>query len=91
MRTVWKQPLKLYDGVQHLELPVGATIIAVGEQQNEPTIWYDCDSESPKEERRFIVRGTGAEIQGKHVGSCETHGGHFVWHVFELTNDLCNP
>ena len=70
MRAVWKTGIRL-GGENTIEMPVGARVIMVAEQDMEPTIWFEVETKNLVEERHFHVVGTGHPIpeQATHVGS----------------------
>lgn len=72
-----------------IEMPVGARVLpAPPSTRNRVAIeiWAEVDADAPRENRGFRVVGTGQSIPGdcgEFVGTVVTHGGEFVWHVFE--------
>jgi hypothetical protein len=87
MKTVWKFPLAS-TVVTKLQLPVGAQVLTVQMQYDEPQLWVLVDPQAPKEERRFQLVGTGHEFepQGalKYINTIQVQGGLFVFHLFEV-------
>ena len=81
MKSVWKY--SLFMGPSKLELPVGAQVLHVDEQDGIPQIWVLVDTEAPKETRHFEVRGTGhaVEEQRAYIGTWQSPP--YVWHLFE--------
>lgn len=89
MKTIWKFPLR--PGTTALNLPAGAEILHVGEQEGGVNIWALLDPSHPDEERVFQIWGTGWQITvepGQHVGTVQMRDG-LVWHVFEVSDE--NP
>lgn len=84
--SVWKYDLPVDDDVD-LEMPAGATILAVQTQGGAPRLWALVDPLAPKETRRFRVAGTGHAILDAdrltYVGTFQLVAGAFVGHVFE--------
>lgn len=84
--VVWKYAL-LKAGENVLSLPAGATVVAVREQNENPTIWFMCDPDIPAdEERTFFIVGTGHKFDSsnlKYLGMCMIMSGSIVVHVFE--------
>lgn len=68
-----------------IELPAEAQILTVAMQQERMMMWALVDDEAPKEERRFIVFGTGEVIpRGNFQWIATVQDGNFVWHLFEI-------
>jgi hypothetical protein len=85
MKVVWKFPLHLSAGESASRvMPKGSALVRFAIQDDVPTLWCLCDPEAPKEDRYFIVVGTGHPLPEdcKYIGS--TDHGPFVWHAFEL-------
>ena len=61
MITIWKEQFKIRDEFT-INLPKDHRMLKVGTQNNVPTMWFMCSSESPKVEFTFRVFGTGMEI-----------------------------
>ena len=82
-KGVWKATLLLVDGPQPVDMPDGAHVVHVGEQNGYPTLWFEVDAERRIVPRRFGVYGTGHLIPASatHVGSYVTPP--FVWHIYE--------
>lgn len=82
--VVWKYALPKV--VNPVEMPSGATVLAVAEQHNEICLWAKVNPANPKATRVFQVVGTGhAELDGTeaYLGSAQLNNGNFVFHVFE--------
>ena len=88
MKTVYKFRVPIAD-VFIQELPEGAIVLAVGEQLGVPQMWVELDTERPPVARRFRLFGTGHEFVSdlslNFVGTFQTMGGRFVWHLYEET------
>jgi hypothetical protein len=84
MRTIWKYPIRLADGAQSFDLPIGAKVLRFAPQRRELQMWVELNPDLRLVPRSFAVFGTGHEIprQAEHVGSCED--GSFIWHLYEL-------
>lgn len=83
MRTVWKFEIDVADRVVE-QLPAGAEVIHVEASEHAGMwLWAIVDTEAPREQRVFAVRGTGQELGevGAHIATVST--GLFVWHLFE--------
>lgn len=86
MEVIWKFDLELTDS-QKVEMPKGAKILCVDEQDKLFCLWaiVDPDPTVPKEERAFRLYGTGNpehSIGGEYIGTINSTTG-FVWHIFE--------
>jgi hypothetical protein len=84
VRTVWKYPLSF--GINHIELPVEATILHVAIQHTgQPAMWAEVDTDNSRERRHFMIFGTGDEIpeSAHYIGTVLL--GQFVWHVIEVS------
>lgn len=76
-----------------LSLPEGAEVLCVQAQgEVEIKLWALLDPSLKMELRKFIIYGTGHEInippeKLEYIGSVQTHAGAFIWHVFEIKED----
>lgn len=70
-----------------LELPSGATFLSLQVQRGTPQAWFLCDPEAEKEQRRFVIVGTGHPVPENerlnYVGTFQIYDGDLVLHVFE--------
>jgi hypothetical protein len=72
-------------------MPTGARVLPAPPGERNGTdieIWAQVDTDAPLEQRQFIVVGTGNPLpEGctSFIGTVVTHGGQFVWHLFEAT------
>jgi len=87
MESIWKETLRV-DDTQKVELPVGAKILCIQEQDDKPQIWFITPKVEnvEKETRTFFIYGTGHPhdaIIGEYVGTFQLRGGLLVFHVFE--------
>jgi hypothetical protein len=86
--TVWKYTLP--NVTNEVQMPAGATVLAVAEQHNEICLWARVNPAAVKETRRFQIVGTGHEelVGGEtYLGSAQINNGNFVFHVFEPGGD----
>jgi hypothetical protein len=85
MITIYKYPLQVTD-VQHVEIPVGAQILKVDEQNSKMFLWALVQNVSHTYNMEVRIIGTGQEFNDhsdyEHLGSVLTSDGFFVWHVF---------
>lgn len=70
-------------------LPIGAKVLHFDIQNNEPHIWALVDPDAPKENRLFLLVGTGHQFDHdpddtEFIGTVLANGGALVWHVFEI-------
>lgn len=95
IRTIWKYTLvgggkeRLEDDGRefYVDMPDGAEVLSVAFEggYKQLVLWVLCDKDAAKVTRRFVVYGTGFEIDatglGRFLGALRE--GQFVWHVFE--------
>lgn len=86
MKTVFKYVLR--DTVNDIQMPTGAQVLHVTEQNNMVCIWAAVDESVPVETRRFLMVGTGhREVpdDAAYCGSAHiyTDRAVLVLHVFE--------
>lgn len=81
-RSIYQYPLA-DDEVQLIEMPVGAKIISVGQQDSTIVLWADIEIDAPSTKRRIFIYGTGWPIPPhvEYVGTVPR--GLFVWHIFQ--------
>lgn len=86
MKTIYKYPFKMgmNDSVWRHLMPIGSSIIKVGEQDDEVCMWAEVNLDLPLEARGFFIIGTGFSIpsDSTYVGSVQMDSG-LVWHVYE--------
>ncbi len=84
MKRIFKYPFELGDDVT-VWMPEGAKVVSVQVQREGVCFWAIVEPQAPEVQRRFSVRGTGHELGdvGEFIGTVQTHGGGFVWHIFE--------
>lgn len=85
-RTIWKFPLA-FRNVRGDELeilmPAPNRILTLQVQNGEPTLWALVDPEADVAVYKFIVVGTGYELDGRcgdYVGTWQHPP--YVWHLF---------
>ena len=86
MQSIWKYTIPI-EGEFHLEIPRDAQILSVQVQHNEPCIWVLVDPKAHTVTTPFRIYGTGHPIKGypgHFIGTFQTHGGDFVWHLFYM-------
>ena len=84
-QMVYKYPLELTD-TQQIEMPDGARLLSVKNQQGTLCLWALVDPHAPMVKRTIYVLGTGHtrndEVSAElFVGTVLM--GWLVWHVFE--------
>jgi hypothetical protein len=99
VKTVFKYPLAITDGLQQVVMPGQSRIVHVGNQDELPTLWAEVQvdedlrpalgsaAEGRRMERRtFFIAGTGHHVPepSEHVGTVLTQGGRYVWHIYEF-------
>lgn len=86
MKTIWKFPLIIAPR-QRVIMPKHPTILAVQVQLDVPCVWAAVSSNHVEVPYHFTIVGTGNEIPedaGTYIGTFQTHGGSFVWHLYGL-------
>ena len=90
MKTIWKFELETI-GNQNIEMPIGAEILTIQAQSEEPCLWALVNPEAKKELRIFEIFGTGHPIRydtgitRNFIGTYQLKDGGLVFHVFEYT------
>jgi hypothetical protein len=90
MKTIHKFPVPLTDAIIAIVMPKGAKILTLQVQMGKSCIWAEVDTKAEPENRRFRWTGTGHEIpKGSailpdYVGTVQTDGGAYVFHLYEL-------
>lgn len=84
---IWKWTLEIVD-YQTLEMPIDSKILCVQMQGLSLQLWAICDEEALKEERYFVIYGTGNPLSDNnwaenYIGTVQDSNGSLVWHVFE--------
>jgi len=88
IKTIWKFEMEVTD-IQEIALPIGAEILSVQAQREQPCLWVLVDPEAEKELRTFETFGTGHHVfydmgvERKHIGTYQLKDGALVFHVFE--------
>ena len=86
-KAVWKFRLAVIDSLE-LEMPEGATILHVHEQNTAICLWALVDPNAPTVARKFTIYGTGHPVpdaHGAYVGTAHMMDGQLVFHLFEET------
>ena len=81
---IWKWQLAMA-AQQDLGLPLGAQFLTLQLQDDNPTLWFLCETDAPLQLRRFAIHGTGQDVPDtfrQYLGTFQT--GALVWHVFEV-------
>lgn len=85
MHEVWKYELNPL--LSKYEMPAGAEILSVREQNGKVCLWAKVNTMNLPEEREIIVVGTGHPLtseQMTHLGTAHLNEGTLVLHVFEI-------
>lgn len=89
MKTIYKYSIPLAERPL-IELPIHATILHIAEQHpGELYLWALVDTNQMRdtELKQLVLVGTGHEVPDepiKHLQTCVTLNGAFVWHIFEV-------
>lgn len=84
-RTIWKFGIPIEDSFM-IEMPRNAHVLTVATQQDGPQMWAYVDPKAARELRRFLLVGTGHDIDvgaGRYIGTFQMQQGTLVFHVFE--------
>lgn len=82
--TIWKYVMPHTLG-RPIEMPKGAQVLHVALQGATAHIWVLVDPEAPREERNFVVVGTGWNFDSaghRYIGTWFENW--LVWHLFEV-------
>ncbi len=88
-KTIWKFSFFTDDMIM-LKMPVGAEILHLNMQNNDPQLWALVNADNDQEVRRFEIFGTGHPIkydmgiERKYIGTY--FEGALVFHLFERIN-----
>lgn len=78
--------------VSRFQMPVGAKVLFVHEQNGNPCMWALVDPEAPTEIRAFRMVGTGHLVDDitdeSYCGTALLLQGSFVIHIFEVPISL---
>lgn len=89
-KQIWKFEIKPNQDI--IEMPKGAKILTVQNQNGNACIWALVDPENEKEKRHFEVFGTGHNIhynaatERKYINTFQLEDGRLVFHLFERIN-----
>ena len=81
-KVIWKFPFGLTSDIA-IEMPVGAEVVAVGQQGVRGCLWAICDPSAGIWMREFTMVGTGMAYDDDlvHVGTWFDDS--YVWHLLE--------
>jgi len=85
MKKIFKYKITPYLK-NEIEMPIGAEVLCVQTQNNEPHIWAMVDFNAELEKRIFWVIPTGNLIEpeaSRYVGTFQIDNGNLVFHLFE--------
>lgn len=83
-KAIWKYPLT--DVVTTLDIPEGARLLSVANQNDGIVLWALVDPRLPKAACIIRVYGTGHDViddPGDFIGTVMLQGGKYVFHVFK--------
>lgn len=87
MKSIWKyELLPNITNMIPVEMPEGAEILTVQNQNGNACVWAMVNTEAMKTTRVFEVYGTGHQLlpyEKKYIGTFQIDGGALVFHVFE--------
>lgn len=83
MKTIWKFDLVSSCAIQ---IPEGAEILSVDEQQDIIRMWALVDTDKPLVTRHFFIYGTGYTLPAEplqFIGTVHLYNGTLVFHIWE--------
>lgn len=90
MQIIYKYPVPSEDKFM-LMLPLGAHVLTVQSQNNEPQLWALVDPQQPLEPRHFRLVATGQQLADPfdkssyvYIGTFQLLTGRLVFHLFEI-------
>lgn len=82
IKSIWKYVLQPECVI---DMPKGAKCLTVQMQHGQPMMWALVDPTAPREDRHFIVLGTGHGGEVEYSGYVGTwQDGSLVFHLFEI-------
>ena len=84
---IWKYPIPKGVDTFTLNMP-SALPLTVQMQRGEAMLWAIVNPESELMEHRFHILPTGGDIPDialRYIGTFQTFGGNYIWHLFEET------
>lgn len=69
-----------------VKMPVGAKILTIQSQRNQPMIWAEVDPNAEYEDRKFLIMNTGGEVPHGgfgYIATFQVNDGGLVFHVYE--------
>lgn len=88
-RTIWKFALAADRDVQHVQMPIGADILHVAEQDGKPMLWAMVNPDADRRPRRILTITTGGDctvqrvLSTQYIGTVLLHDGQYVVHYFD--------
>lgn len=91
MLKVYKYPVPMGDYFE-VELPRGAQVLKVEDQDGHPRLWALVDPTAPHTIRRFRFAGTGHPISDpssnlRFINTFQIAAGALIFHIFEVVTD----
>ena len=74
-----------------LHMPVGAEIVCLDKQRDEPRLWVLLNPDiTEREHQNFIVAATGQMVHDAtlYIGSWQMEEGAKIWHLFKYVEIL---
>ena len=86
MQTIHKQMITFHHE-QQIMLPIGAQVLTIEMQFDQPCIWYLCDPSKPVVAHTIRVVGTGIALPDDmnlfiYKGTMQIRDGEVVYHAF---------
>ncbi len=86
MKAIWKFALDIADE-QIVSMPTGATLVHVGQQFGELSIWAEVDRDAQKVDRLIVIHGTGhpmgeSKSKATYIGTVLMPN-TLEWHIYD--------
>ena len=82
--VIWKQTLEKTKE-QMIRVPATHNFLTAQMQDGQPTVWFECDPDTPLIDKKVYIAGTGWGVPlqkdaGEYIGTVQD--GPLVWHVY---------
>lgn len=91
MKTIWKYEITANETIQ-IKVPKESKFLTVLSQFDSVFMWCLVDTDNELETLSLKVCATGQELSkdfdGTYLGTFFVHGGHLVFHLFDVTQRI---
>lgn len=84
-KTIWKFQIEPNDIIK-VDMPIGAEVLTVQTQFEQPCIWAIVNPKAKTETRTFRMADTGHPVNEnvkKYIGTFQLMSGQLIFHLFE--------